>query len=168
MVFAVDEVTRVAADIDGQIYARDFKLIDQSDMIVSYIPELPDGKPGLSSGVERELQHAYETTKEVYVVWQPKAEPSPFVTNTATAVFGSVAEAMTHFQRKGYVQEYQLRLDSDQPAATTRPAGVRRHDSLDVNSLRSSITPCSSPRRPRRPSTSCATRPCGTSSWPCA
>ena len=48
----------IIADIDGQIYARDFKLIDQSDMIVSYVPELPgtDGKtiPGLSSGVERE------------------------------------------------------------------------------------------------------------------
>ena len=39
------------------IFRDDFKLIDQSDMIVSYVPELPDGKPGLSSGVERELQH---------------------------------------------------------------------------------------------------------------
>jgi len=66
-----------------------FKLIDQSDMIVSLVPELPSGKPGLSSGVERELQHAYETTKEVYVVWQPKADPSPFITETATKIFSS-------------------------------------------------------------------------------
>lgn len=115
LVFDVDEVNSVAADIDGQIYARDFKLIDQSDIIVSYIPELPDGRPALSSGVERELQHAYESTKEVYVVWRSQAEPSPFVTNTATAVFQSVAEAMNHFQQKGYIREYQLRLDSDQP-----------------------------------------------------
>jgi len=115
MVFDVDEVNSVAADIDGQIYARDFKLIDQSDVIVSYIPELPDGRPILSSGVERELQHAYESTKEVYVVWRSQNEPSPFVTNTATAVFKSVSEAMNHFQRKGYVGEYQLRLDSDPP-----------------------------------------------------
>ena len=60
VVIPVADVTQVAGDIDGQIYARDFKLIDQSDMIVSYVPELPGGKPGLSSGVERELQHAYE------------------------------------------------------------------------------------------------------------
>ncbi|MGQ9649361.1 MAG: AAA family ATPase [Phycisphaerae bacterium] len=115
MVFGVDEVNAVAADIDGQIYARDFKLIDQSDMIVSYIPELPDGRPAISSGVERELQHAYESTREVYVVWRSQTDPSPFITNTATAVFSSVAELMNHFQRKGYVKEYQLRLDTDQP-----------------------------------------------------
>ena len=36
--FNVAEVSSVARDIDGQIYARDFKLIDQSDMIVSFIP----------------------------------------------------------------------------------------------------------------------------------
>lgn len=108
--FAVDEVTAVAADIDGQIYARDFKLIDQADMIVSYVPELPNGMPGLSSGVERELQHAYETTKEVYVVWKPRAEPSPFVTRTATEVFPSVEAALQHFQRRGYIADYQLRF----------------------------------------------------------
>jgi hypothetical protein len=68
---------QVAGDIDAQIYARDFKLIDQSDMIVSYVPELPDGIPGLSSGVERELQHAFEGTKEVYVVWKPKWSRRP-------------------------------------------------------------------------------------------
>src|SRR5512142_3314233 len=69
MNFPVDQITAVAHDIDAQIYARDFKLIDQADMIVSFVPEMPNGKPGLSSGVERELHHAYETTKEVYVVW---------------------------------------------------------------------------------------------------
>lgn len=100
------EVTQVAPDIDGQIYARDFKLIDQADMIVSFIPELPTGKPGLSSGVERELQHAFEGTKEVYVVWEPRAEPSPFVTQTATRVFASIDELMLFFQQKGYVREY--------------------------------------------------------------
>ena len=108
--FDVAEVTSVARDIDAQIYARDFKLIDQSDMIVSYVPELPSGKPGLSSGVERELQHAFEGTKEVYVVWQPKAEPSPFVTETATKGFSTVEEVMTHFQEKGYLTSFQKPL----------------------------------------------------------
>jgi hypothetical protein len=30
----VSEITRVAHDIDAQIYARDFKLIEQSDMVI--------------------------------------------------------------------------------------------------------------------------------------
>ena len=97
----VREVLDIAGDIDGQIYMRDFKLIDQSDMIVSLVPELPGGVPGLSSGVERELQHAWEHTKEVYVVWKPKKHPSPFITETATRVFKSVDEALKHFEDKG-------------------------------------------------------------------
>jgi len=97
----VDQVLDIAGDIDGQIYARDFKLIDQSDMIVSYIPELENGLPGLSSGVERELQHAFEHGKEVYVIWQPKRPPSPFVTETATRIFSKTTEAMAHFEREG-------------------------------------------------------------------
>src|SRR5690606_4710101 len=83
----VRELLDIAGDIDGQIYMRDFKLIDQADMIVSLIPELPGGVPGLSSGVERELHHAFEHTKEVYVVWKPKKSPSPFITETATRIF---------------------------------------------------------------------------------
>jgi adenylate kinase len=108
--FDVAEVTSVARDIDAQIYARDFKLIDQSDMIVSFIPELPSGKPGLSSGVERELQHAFEGTKEVYVVWQPRAEPSPFITETATRVFATTEELLLHFQQLGYLSSFQKPL----------------------------------------------------------
>ncbi|MCC5787919.1 MAG: AAA family ATPase [Phycisphaerales bacterium] len=99
------EVLDIAGDIDGQIYMRDFKLIDQSDMIVSYIPELMgmDGKeiPGLSSGVERELQHAFEHTKDVFVVWKPKKTPSPFITETATKIFPSVDDALEHFEKQG-------------------------------------------------------------------
>lgn len=98
---AVRAVLDIAGDVDGQIYMRDFKLVDQSDMIVSYIPELPGGVPGLSSGVERELHHAFEHTKEVYVVWKPKKSPSPFITETATKIFKSVDEAMAHFESKG-------------------------------------------------------------------
>jgi adenylate kinase len=106
----VSEVTRVAHDIDAQICARDFKLIEQSDMIVSYIPSLPGGKPALSSGVERELQHAFEGTKELFVIWRPEYEPSPFVTETATAIFTSLDELFTHFQQCGYIGEYRLPL----------------------------------------------------------
>lgn len=97
----VREVLDVAGDIDGQIYMRDFKLVDQADMIVSYIPELKGGMPGLSSGVERELHHAFEHTKEVYVVWKPKKSPSPFITETATKIFASTREALDYFEQAG-------------------------------------------------------------------
>jgi len=102
-VMETSQLLEIIADIDGQIYARDFKLIDQSDMIVSLIPELEDGRPGLSSGVERELQHAHEATREVFVIWKPKAPPSPFVTETSNRVFSDVAEAMEFFHASGYV-----------------------------------------------------------------
>jgi len=98
----------IAGDIDGQIYMRDFKLVDQSDMIVSLIPELAGGVPGLSSGVERELHHAFEHTKEVFVVWKPKKSPSPFITETATKIFKTVPEALTYFEQNGYFGEKNL------------------------------------------------------------
>jgi adenylate kinase len=104
----VREVLDISGDIDGQIYMRDFKLVDQADMIVSLIPELPGGTPGLSSGVERELHHAFEHTKEVYVVWKPKKHPSPFITETATKIFSSVPEALAYFEQQGMFGEKNL------------------------------------------------------------
>jgi len=96
------ELVSIVSDIDGQIYARDFMLIDQSDLIISYVPRLGDGQVGLSSGVERELQHAHEAAKDVFVIWPGEATPSPFVTETATAVFPSIADAVTYFGDRGY------------------------------------------------------------------
>jgi adenylate kinase len=97
------EVAQISGDILGQIYARDFKMIDQSDMIISLVPELPSGKPGLSSGVERELHHAYEGGKEVYVIWACKAMPSPFITETATKIFATTDEAIHYFRERKYI-----------------------------------------------------------------
>ena len=97
------DVAQISGDILGQTYARDFKMIDQSDMIVSLIPELPGGKPALSSGVERELHHAFEAGKEVYVIWRCAAMPSPFVSETATKVFRDVPEAVQYFRAKEYL-----------------------------------------------------------------
>ncbi len=101
----VQEVMGIIPDIDGQIYVRDFKLIDQADMIVSLVPMLPGGKPAISSGVERELHHAHESTRDVFVVWQPPCEPSPFITETCTEVFRSTDEALQYFMDNGYVNQ---------------------------------------------------------------
>ena len=90
---SVDEVLQIERDINSQIYARDFLLIDQADMIVSFVPAMPDGRAAISSGVERELQHAHEAAKEVYVIWTARQHPSVFVTQTANAVFTTVDEA---------------------------------------------------------------------------
>jgi hypothetical protein len=98
---SVKQVLDIAGDIDGQIYSRDFKMVRQSDMIVSLVPELPDGMPGLSSGVERELHHAFEHGKEVYVVWKPDRSPSPFITETSTKWFPTTAAALEYFEKQG-------------------------------------------------------------------
>ena len=99
------EIRQVERDINSQTYARDFMLIDQSDMIVSLVPTLPDGRAARSSGVERELQHAHEAAKEVYVIWTAKHSPSVFVTQTATKVFNYPDEAVKFFKGKGYAGE---------------------------------------------------------------
>ena len=61
---------------------------------------MPDGRAAISSGVERELQHAHEAAKEVYVIWPAEQVPSVFVTQTANKVFRSVSEAISFFQKK--------------------------------------------------------------------
>jgi hypothetical protein len=101
------EVQQIQRDINSQIYARDFLLVEQSDMIISFIPTLGDGRPSISSGVERELQHAHESAKEVYVIWTAEQNPSVFVTQTATKVFNSLSNAVEFFEKKGYIQNGQ-------------------------------------------------------------
>ncbi|MEM8736963.1 MAG: ATP-binding protein [Planctomycetota bacterium] len=105
---SVREVLDIAGDVDGQIYSRDFKMVRQSDMIVSLVPNLPDGSPGLSSGVERELHHAFEHGREVYVVWHPEKNPSPFITETSTRWFRSVDAAMQYFEEQGMFAQTNL------------------------------------------------------------
>jgi adenylate kinase len=97
------EVKQIERDINSQTYARDFLLIDQSDMIVSFIPTLPDGRAAISSGVERELQHAHEEAKDVYVIWTARQPPSVFITQTATKVFAEIDDAVEFFKRKKYI-----------------------------------------------------------------
>ena len=98
----LNEVRQIERDINSQTYARDFMLIDQSDMIISFIPSMADGRAAISSGVERELQHAHEAAKEVYVIWAAEQNPSVFITQTATEVFPDTDSAIQFFTKKGY------------------------------------------------------------------
>ena len=100
----LEQIKEIGRDINSQIYARDFLLIDQADMIISFIPTHADGRACLSSGVERELQHAHEAGKDVYVIWTAKQRPSVFVTQTATKVFDSIAELTDFFTKKGFMK----------------------------------------------------------------
>jgi len=100
----LSQVRQIERDINSQIYARDFLLIEQSDMIISFIPALADGRAAISSGVERELQHAHEAAKEVYIIWPAKQSPSVFVTQTATKIFDNQASAVEFFKKKGYLR----------------------------------------------------------------
>lgn len=99
------EVQQIERDINSQIYARDFLLIDQSDMIISFIPTLADSRAAISSGVERELQHAHEAAKQAFVIWPAKQPPSVFVTQTATKVFANANIAVEFFEKKGYIKK---------------------------------------------------------------
>jgi len=101
----VEQVLQIEKDINSQIYARDFLLIDQSDMIISLIPSAKDGRAIISSGVERELQHAHEAAREVYVIWTSKQQPSVFVTQTATKMFRNPTEAVAFFEEKGRIKK---------------------------------------------------------------
>jgi adenylate kinase len=101
--FDAEEIVGIESDINSQIYTRDFALIDQAEMIISFIPPFPDGRAAISSGVERELQHAHEAAKEVFVIWTAQHDPSVFVTQTATKVFRDVEKAVAFFKDKGYL-----------------------------------------------------------------
>jgi adenylate kinase len=95
----MSEILEIINDIDGQIISRDFKLIDQSDMILAYIPEDGSAKPIISPGVMRELDHAHDEMKEIYVIWDSPEEPSVFITNLMPMrIFRKLEEAIEYFK----------------------------------------------------------------------
>jgi adenylate kinase len=86
LAFPARELLALKPDIDSQIVARDFKLIDQSDMVIAFIPRVA-GRIEVSAGVTMEIQHAFETGKEVYIICPHPQDLSPFFTEHARAVF---------------------------------------------------------------------------------
>ena len=80
-----------------QTVARDYKLIKQSDFVVVYYPTTV-----LSAGVISEMIYAVANGKQVFAVWLPPTEPSPFFSYYCTApVFRSVDDLFAYFERTG-------------------------------------------------------------------
>jgi hypothetical protein len=94
------DVAQISGDIMGQIYARDFKMIDQSDMIVSLVPELPERQAGPE---QRRRAGAAPRVRGrqggVRGAGPCRGTPSPFITETATRVFKSVTRARDFKQK---------------------------------------------------------------------
>lgn len=89
----INEIKEVIPNIQGQIVARDFQLINQSDMVIAYIPVV-NGLPAISQGVERELAHAQKATLDTYVIWPYTRRPSPFLESTRT--FNSLEDLLAN------------------------------------------------------------------------
>ncbi len=77
--------SRLQQHVADQIVVRDYKLIQQSDLVVVYY-DVPVASPGVVS----EMKFALESGKQVLGVWLPDSEPSVFFTRYCTTWFRSV------------------------------------------------------------------------------
>jgi adenylate kinase len=82
--------------IADQIVFRDYKLIQQSDMVIVFYDALVP-----SPGVISEMNYALQTGKRVYGVWLPESPPSPFFTRYCTRVFRSQDDLFGFFAQHG-------------------------------------------------------------------
>jgi adenylate kinase len=99
-----DEV-RLAMDvIEEQINARDYRLVDQNELVFAFLPLLKSGMPAGSWGVNAELTHAHDTGKQTFIVCENPASLGPFK-KMATRFFSSVEEAVATFRKLGWIPE---------------------------------------------------------------
>lgn len=105
----LEDLSPILPDIDDQIIARDLKLVEQSNLIVAFYPCFEDDTPIHSAGREREVQHARDRGKPVFLIWPSgKQDPGPFETDSATEVFRSVQDCRQYLlKRFGKPQESQ-------------------------------------------------------------
>ena len=96
---SLQDIESISQDIDGQIVARDYKLIDQSEMIVAYIPLNIDGSPMIAGGVQSEIEHAYAATKQILVLWEANKNPTPFIGQKADKRFSSMDELEDYLKK---------------------------------------------------------------------
>ncbi|NLE95197.1 MAG: hypothetical protein GX600_05885 [Dehalococcoidia bacterium] len=86
------EVESIVPYVNAQIVGRDYRLIDQSDLLVAYFP-VRNGTPELSEGVEQELAHARGLGRDTHAIWPSKKPFSPFLLSQGrTTVHKSVSD----------------------------------------------------------------------------
>lgn len=91
----VNEVLEARGDIIDQIVARDYKLIDQSDIIVVFYPTT-----AVSPGVLNEIHYGFTHNKDVYAIF-PYETRSPFFEYYTTMIFKSHDELIEHLKLTG-------------------------------------------------------------------
>jgi len=92
---SVREILEARGDIIDQIVARDYKLIDQSDMIVVFYPTT-----AVSPGVLNEIHYGFTHNKDVFAIF-PHETRSPFFEYYTTLIFRSHRELIEHLRRSG-------------------------------------------------------------------
>lgn len=88
----LDQIETSKEDIYDQIVVRDYKLIDQSDIVIVYYPITT-----LSAGVLSEINYSFTHNKEVYAVF-PHEDLSPFFSYYTTGIFHSVEELLSYLK----------------------------------------------------------------------
>ncbi len=101
------ERDRLRQHIADQIVVRDYKLIQQSDVVVVfYDVAVP------SPGVISEMKFALESGKQVFGLWLPASEPSVFFTRYCSTWFRG-ADALF-----SYLREQRIALPGNAPRAS--------------------------------------------------
>lgn len=109
------QVGRIIDHVSSQTVARDYKLIAQSDaVIVLYNPtqltvkneageEVRSEYAFLSAGVVCEMVYGFTNDKDVYAVWLPGGEPSPFFSYHCTNWFRNTDDLLDHLRSLGWI-----------------------------------------------------------------
>ncbi len=109
------QVMRIIDHVSNQTVARDYKLIAQSDaVIVLYLPtrltvkneageDIETEYAFLSAGVVCEMVYGFTNDKDVYAVWLPPGEPSPFFSYHCTSWYRTTEELLEHLRAKGWI-----------------------------------------------------------------
>ena len=89
--------------LKAQIYMRDMNLVDQSDTVIQYIPQLATGMPAISQGAESEASRARNSGKPLHVIWKATDRmPSPFCDWNAQ-ISSSAQEVIDLLQSQGLI-----------------------------------------------------------------
>lgn len=99
--FNAAEVISLRPIIDGQIEIRDYKLIEQADLLIAYVPEVY-GRLEISGGVSMEIKYAKDIGHDVYIISPAPDKLTPFYLNNSKKIFESFEKAETYFEKKSF------------------------------------------------------------------